>query len=188
MEPNIEAYKCFPTLEDFAQFVGKKDSGHCSARARHAVHGHYKIMNHLWGNYKRMVAPIHPDAQVYVFRNNHVWEDWTTVNTMLDPSRKVVLPSGNGTHQRDMKKVQQPVTRGLSDQGRAYLCHAIRQEYEVYISLLNRAVNLNATDIQEARDKANKNCPNLVAPRVSLIAPRKGNSATKTNLRRVEVA
>jgi hypothetical protein len=44
----------------------------------------------------------------------------------------------------------------------------MKQEYEIFFSLLNRAVNLNATDIQEARETAHRNCPHLIAPRVVL--------------------
>lgn len=38
--------------------------------------------------------------------------------------------------------------------------------------LKNRVVNLGETDIKEARDKAHKHCPGIVAPRVSLNALR----------------
>lgn len=179
-KPNEKAYKCFPTLEEFAQAVGRrKDYSDCSIQAQKAVDGRIPIMNHLWGNYQRMVAPIHPEAQIFVFRNEHLWHDWVTVNSILAPNRTVVIPDGEKAHFRDMEKVKQPISRDLSDKGRAFLCRAVRQEYEVYLSLLSRAVNLNATDIQEARDQAQENCSNLVAKRVSLTALRGGTNVAK---------
>ena len=183
LAPNRAAYKCFPTLEKFANDVGTT-SGYCSAHAKRAVGGRVNIMNHLYSNYQKMVAPIPAGAQVYVFRNEHIWEDWKAVNEMLSPNRTVVVPTGKNSMVRDLTKVKQPVSRDLSDRGRGYLCRAIQQEYEVFFSILKRAVNLNETDIQEARDKANKNCPNLVAPRVSLIGPKnrsRGNVPTNTS-------
>lgn len=125
-------------------------------------------MNHLWGNYNKMVAPIHSNAKVYVIRQESVWDDWTAINKLLAPNRTVVLPTGEAAHGRDTAKLNQPITRDLSNKGREHLCRAIEQEYELFFSLLNRAVNLNATDIQEAREKAQRNCPNLVKPHVPL--------------------
>lgn len=166
---NVAAYKCFPTLERFAYSLGRNDTGECSVQAKRAADGRVKIMDHLYSNYRKMVAPIPPDAQIYVFRNEHLWEDWKKVNTLLAPNRTVVLPQGKKSSVRDLTKVKQPVTRDLSDRGRNNLCRFIQQEYEVFFSLLNRAVNLNETDIREAREKANRNCPNLVADRKSVV-------------------
>ena len=165
---NQMLYQCFPTVERFAFFLGRNDNNECSVRARQAVSGKIKLMNHLWANYKTMVAPIHSNAKVYVIRKEHMWYDWITINKMLDPNRAVILPTGDSAHGRDMTGVNQPVTRDLSNKGRENLCRAMKQEYEIYFSLLTRAVNLNATDIQEAREKAHINCPNLIEPRVSL--------------------
>ncbi len=178
LAPNKAAYKCFPTLEKFANDVGTS-GGYCNSHAKRAVGGRVKIMSHLYSNYHKMVAPIPADAQVYVFRNEHIWEDWEAVNKLLDPNRTVVIPTGKKV--RDVTNVKQPVSRDLSSRGRDYLCRAIQQEYEVFFSLLKRAVNLNETDIQDARDTANKNCPNLVAPRVSLIGSKKKSKGSIAN-------
>lgn len=174
--PNKKAYWCFPTLEKFAQDLGRTDKGHCSVQAKRAVDGGMKIMTHLFNNYRKMVAPIPSGAQIYVFRNEHIWEDWITVNKMLDPNRTVVLPTGKKSTARDMSKMKQPVTRDLSDEGRNHLCRAIQQEYGMFFNLLKRSVNLNETDIQETRETANRNCPNLVAPLVPLKPKTRGNT------------
>jgi hypothetical protein len=144
-------------LEHFAQAVGK-DVGNCTEHARAAVDGNEPSMVHFWGNYQKMAAPIHSKALVYVMRNEHLWQDWHSVNRMLDSTRGVHSVQ---KHARDVQKVRQPVTRDLSDEGRAFLCGAIEKEYGVFFRLLERAVNLDETDIQEARDKAMQNCPSL---------------------------
>lgn len=166
--PNQKAYECFPTLERFAQLLGSQNNTYCSFNARRSVQGRIHIMNHMYGNYQKMVAPVQADAKVYVFRNEHLWEDWASVNKMLAPNQTVMIPSGKEASFRNVTRKAQPVTRELSDEGRAYLCQAIQNEYEVFFSLLNRAVNLDETDVKEARVKAHKNCPGIVAPRVSL--------------------
>lgn len=158
------AHKCFPTLESFAEAVGNKKSSRkaCNSRAQRALKGQERIMTHLWGNYRRMVAPIlipSKKAKLYVFRREHLWNDWTSVNALFAPNRSVIVPTDASARARDMATIKQPVTRELSDKGRGYLCRAIQQEYKVYFALLDRAINLNATDIQEARDLACKNCP-----------------------------
>lgn len=161
-EENVKAFKCFPTLEEFAQLLGKQD-GNCSAQAKRAVDGETKIMVNLWGNYQKMVSPVLTTGSlIYVFRNDHLWEDWRDVNNMLDPNRTVVIPTGKKSNMRDTSSVNLPVTRELSGASRSYLCQAIQQEYRVYFSLLSSAMNLNETDVQEAREKAYRNCPNLI--------------------------
>lgn len=157
MRQNLKDYACFPTLEHFAQAVGM-DVGKCTEHARAAVDGNEPTMVHLWANYQKMAAPIHSQALVYVMRNERLWQDWHSVNRMLDPTRDVHSAQ---KLVRDLQKLQQPVTRDLSDEGRAFLCRAIEKEYAVFFRLLGRAVNLNETDIEEARDKALQNCPNL---------------------------
>lgn len=159
---NRKAFKCFPSLEHFAQALGK-EKGNCTVAARASVEGNVQVMVHLWGNYDKFVTPIHPDAKVYVIRKELLWDDWRHINKMLDPSRNVVVPTGMTSHVRDTKSVRQPVTTDLTDEGRGYLCASLGKEYDVFFSLLKRAVNLNETDLQEARELAHEHCPNLLS-------------------------
>ena len=132
LKANGMAYACFPTLEKFAQLVGKNDSTDCSIQAQKSVQGKVKVMVHMWGNYQTMAAPSHHDAEIYVIRKEHMWEDWQSIHKMLDPNREVILPSGDASHHRNVDQARQPVTRDLSDEGRDYLCHAMKEEYKVF--------------------------------------------------------
>lgn len=158
---NRQAFKCFPTLEKFAEHLGSKDVNNtCSIAARAAANGENRVIVHMWGNYQKMAAPIPYGAKVFVVRTTHLWDDWFRINKLLDPTRDVYIP--RNVHERNVKNLTLPVTRTVSEEGRMHLCEALEKEYRVFFELLERAGNLNATDLQEARSVAYKNCPNLV--------------------------
>jgi len=158
---NRKAFECFPTLEKFARHLGNTTNNFsCAVAARAAVNGETKIMVHMWGNYQKMAATIPVHAQAYVIRTSRLWDDWFRINKLLDPTRDVHIPRER--HERNVQNLTLPVTREVSDEGRDYLCDALEKEYAVYFELLGRAVNLNETDLQEARIVAYKNCPDLI--------------------------
>lgn len=167
---NRKAFQCFPTLEDFARHLyGRNinDNVNCTVAARAAVNGETKVMVHMWGNYQKMAGSIPKSARgVYAIRTTHLWDDWFRINKILDPARDVYIPRDR--HERNVKNLTLPVTRNVSDEGRSYLCEALRTEYRVYFELLERAANLNTTDVEEAREVALLNCPDLVLSTLSL--------------------
>jgi hypothetical protein len=159
----MKAYRCFPSLEEFARHLGNENSttnnSNCTKTARVAIHGERKIIPHMWANYQKMAATIPVSGQVYVIRTEHLWDDWYQINKLLDPTRNVYIP--HDLHGRYVKNLTLPVTKDISTQGREYICKHLNEEYRVYYSLLERAVNINKTDMQDARDAARRNCPNV---------------------------
>lgn len=137
-----------------------RSKNNCTTIARESIKGNNKAMSHLYCNYQKYAGTIPTSAQaVFVIRTRHIWHDWTVINKMLDPSRDVYIPQG--LHQRDVRNFTLPVSRDISPRGRDYLCEYLQDEYRVYFALLERAVNMNATDIQKAHVEAKKNCPNV---------------------------
>lgn len=158
---NREAFACFPTLEDFARHYHNTTNNHnCAVQAKAAINGNIKIMVHMWANYEKYTARIPLNSTVFVIRTNHLWQDWLVMNKMLDPTRRVYIPYNR--HARNVHNLTLPVTRNISKEGQGILCEALKKEYRIYFDLLNRAVNMNEEDIQEARDIASKNCPKLI--------------------------
>jgi hypothetical protein len=66
------------------------------------IHGQLQFFPHLFFNYRNIVEtklPIDGDGggqnprKFYVLRQEHLWEDWVTVNQMLGQKELVVIPS-----------------------------------------------------------------------------------------------
>jgi len=174
------AYKCFPTLEVFASWLKRGNSTDCHYPYPHfeivnencaelacaATHGRVRHFIHLFFNYHQIYSRIPttpPHRKLYVIRKEHLWDDWWKVNRMFGEKqrRESIVPSSGGEGERNIAGIQLPVTRDISDEGRSKLCKALELEYSVYFRILQRAENMDATDLEDARRVASGNCPNL---------------------------
>ena len=138
-----------------------------------AIHGKVRFFTHLFFNYRNIldtkIPRTEPKRQIYVIRQEHLWDDWSIVNNMFgrqrdddtDEQPPVIIPSGELSAQRNTTDLNLPVTREISDQGRMKLCKALESEYVAYFQLLQRAENMNANDLEDSRKIALRNCPNL---------------------------
>jgi hypothetical protein len=95
-----------------------------------------------------------------VIRKEHLWDDWWKVNRMFGEQQRRE-PVVSSEVQRNITGIQLPVTRDISDQGRSKLCKALEEEYSVYFRILQRAENMDAIDLEDARTVASGNCPDL---------------------------
>ena len=96
---------------------------------------------------------------LFVTRKEHLRKDWETINTQL--TGETALATTAVAKQRDISHLALPVPNELNEAGRQQLCYALREEYESYVWFLKRAVNLGKQDIQDALERANRNCPEL---------------------------
>ena len=131
-----------------------------------ATHGRVRHFIHLFFNYHQIYSRIPttpPHRKLYVIRKEHLWDDWWKVNRMFGEKqrRESIVPSSGGEAERNIAGIQLPVTRDISDEGRLKLCKALELEYSVYFRILQRAENMDATDLEDARRVASGNCPNL---------------------------
>ena len=130
------------------------------------------MYNHFWNTrlclfnkiYSFLPDPLH--LQIYIARQEHLWEDWKQINVQLgQPKRTIVLPNQSTSSIRNttLLEIQKklPVSRDLNAVGRMYLCHALQREYELYFWFLGTAKNLGQLDLQDAAAKAKRNCPVL---------------------------
>ena len=85
-----------------------------------------------------------------------------TVNNLLGAPEDVPIPGSNDEGKVVNSQAKLPVRSNLSDEGRETLCKLLRNEYILYIDLLNRAVNLSDDDIKSALDDSHKNCPDIL--------------------------
>ena len=85
-----------------------------------------------------------------------------TVNNLLGSPKNVPIPDGINEGKVVNSQDKLPVKSNLSSGGREILCKLLRNEYTLYIDLLNRAVNLSDDDIKAALDDVYKNCPAIL--------------------------
>lgn len=172
-----QAYECFPTLEDFANFFdgpNPKDfhypyyqnvlaTDSCRDLARAAIYGRVRKFNHFFFSYERIASFIPQQSKLFVTRQEHLWKDWLSINKLLDPSITVIVPDQEDAIRRNTTRFelqnQLPVTRKLSERGRQLLCRALESEYQTYLGLLHKAANLSPQDVNEATQEVKRKCP-----------------------------
>ena len=171
-----KAYACFPTLEHFSSLMIGNTSEcnynyhpadihweNCQALACAALHGKVRFFSHLFFNYQNILytkIPTTPPRQIYLLRQEKLFDDWVSLNTLLGQKDPIKLPPSE-LNLRNVSSLQLPVTREISDQGRRKLCKALEPEYMAYFRLLDRAININQRELEFCRQIAQQNCPNL---------------------------
>lgn len=169
------AYKCFPTLEDFASYFQQGDPYQfhypykynivepkpCRDFALAVFHGKVRLFHHLYFNYQQirsLIPNIHQQT-ILATRLETLWEDWTSANTYLGQSIETILIPD--AHLRDTSHLDLPVTKELSVQGREAICLALQLEYNAYFWLVSRAKNLNRHDLAATLVRARQRCPSV---------------------------
>jgi hypothetical protein len=166
------AYKCFRTLESFADYLGDApDDFHyplvdqivnqdCVNLARAIVAGRVSALEHMYNNYYNMLQWIPADRDIYIVRQEHLWDDWVRVNQMLGHEGSIVLPQER-VRRNVTSEQPPPVTKALSLAGVGTLCRALAREYAAYFTLLKRARNIKDEDLYESIDIGQERCPNI---------------------------
>ena len=172
-----KAYRCFPTLEAFAQLMNGTSTEcnypyeqsqlvntDCSALACAAIHGKARFYNHLFFNYRNILEtklPTTPPRQLYVLRKEFLWSDWKDLNVIFGQKDPVIIPTADASESRNISGFVLPVTRDISLEGRQKLCLALQSEYMAYFKIIKRAINLNTADVNQMIQIAKQNCANL---------------------------
>jgi hypothetical protein len=177
------AYRCFKSLQSFADAIGRDRSwefyyprhwehrygGNCTNLARASAAGHVSVFIHMYNNYQKMWQWIPFDkngADLYIIRQEHLWEDWSTVNRLLSgqpaASEAVVVLPDERVRRNVTGALPPPVTKQVNDKGRQNLCRALEPDYRAYLTLFRMAKNLrHPMDMQEAIAIGKYNCPDL---------------------------
>jgi len=183
MQPqNYIVYNCFSSLKFFALFaaglmpphllkatLGQKiaENGknfeylNCTDIARQAINGSEHRMEHLHWNYQKYIGSMPASKEVFVIRQEHLWKDWFRLNEKLgeDESHLEIMKS-RLTEDRNKRSYKNlPIKNDLTPYLTSHICALLENEIKLYISLLNRAVNLSDEDILESLNDLNKTCP-----------------------------
>jgi len=121
-----------------------------------------RYIHHVRVNYEAYLKELPSDKEVFVIRTKSLWQDWVKVNNLLGSPKDVAIPDSINEGKVVNTQDKLPVRSNLSNEGRESLCKLLRNEYILYIDLLNRAVNLSDSDIKSALDDVHKNCPAIL--------------------------
>lgn len=183
VEKYMEAYRCFPTLQDYVELLGEDskqfsylftqrsvNADSCPDLARAAFHGRVKLYSHLFFSFQRIqsLLPSDHEYDLYAVRKEFLWKDWKSLNGAFgQPETSVFIPPESQSQRRNVTDDRMPVKRTLNEHGRSLLCRALEDEYRVYFSFLNRAKNLNSGDLELSIQVARRNCPMLAIRRLA---------------------
>jgi len=148
----------FPTLNDLAErgldFTVHDVSDECHFRAHRAVRGIERIGNHAYYNYRYYLEAIKDSANITAIRQEHMVEDWNSMEQLLGGSDNAVraFPRKN-FHDRD------PKDDYLSEKAQMLLCHALCDDIQAYKTILQRAINLSPSDVEDTMADLRKSCP-----------------------------
>ena len=168
----ILAYRCFPTLQRFVDYIGdepnnykdaswEQDLDHCGQIARLAIRHKVDGMPHLFWSLGRLIDTLHDlneKKAIFVIRKEFMWPDWVAANRYFGYH-------DGGIFDQPLQNLRDsstfPVKRNLTEDGRRTLCRAIAPDYEVYFNILKRAINLKTADLEKSLEIARRNCPML---------------------------
>ena len=153
-------YECdFFSLNDLAERGLVKDSHNttdeCRSRAKDALLGTESSLIHWYYNYQFYYELVSPDANIVVIRNEHIVDDWNSVETILGGDAdftKEMVPVNNA-HQKKPEEIY------LSDTAKVVLCETLCNEIQVYKQILKRAQNINKQQYMESMKELMASCP-----------------------------
>ena len=178
-----EAYRCFPSLLHYIEYLGDKpqefnyphkrnwvNAESCSDLAKAALHSRVKIYNHLYFSLFFILSSI-PSLEkqaIYTIRQEFLWDDWKALNKALGQSDPVYIPLDGMHLLRNVTLLElekkMPITREVNPYGRTILCNALREEYRAFYYILINAKNLSPDDLQKSIARTKLNCPDLNLP------------------------
>lgn len=164
-------FTCYNSLDDLATYglAGRRPPGtqalkvgtfltelECQHWAWAAIQGTIPATWHNYYNYEWYTSSVLHAKEIFVLRTEFLEYDWQNLDKML---------GGVGATLGDMKtnvakKKKLPILNNtISTQGRLNICRALCKEMKTYVSTLQKAVNLNASDFQASLNALRSKCP-----------------------------
>jgi hypothetical protein len=124
----------------------------------------HPFVNHMTFDYRQYYQSMPLEKELFVLRHEHLWKDWEHVNRLLGKDNPkyhnwpAVSPfqrvERNVSHQYSVKERWK-----LHDsQEQRWLCHLLHDEIRTYLMIINRAVNLNENDFNNAVSDVDRAC------------------------------
>jgi len=155
-----ELYECYGSIDLLAS-VGLRNrtySTGCERLAQNCTVGKLPYCEHLYYNYEFYIGDlIKTNKQLFILRTEYFWNDWVTINTMLDHNHSSI----HKIESHVFKEVSDLNVRNktISMEGRRNVCYWLCEEIQLYKKLLWRGVNLNDGDREVSLSRINDTCP-----------------------------
>jgi len=155
-------FHCFDQVDDLATVGLKENKGSCSRVAHRCIRGNYVRCHHMYLNYhfytnELLQQESKNSKEIFVLRTEHFWEDWQSINSMLDGSN--ITRTKHHTHRERRKNKILVTNRTISKEGMSNACRVLCEEIQLYKKLIEKAVNLNKHDKMISFIELNKTCP-----------------------------
>jgi len=134
----------------------------CRQMARDVIEGtldvwvYHMKYNHAY--YANKTIWAYPDKELFAIRTEHEWEDMVALDKQLGGTGRFGPTTESSSHHNTKTSQNAAVSHGsegyipspISTQGYHKLCCVLHEEIQIYMDLLQRAQNLNATAKQES--------------------------------------
>lgn len=146
----------------------------CAQRAYDAVSGKVPSSRHNFFNYEYYYRQIPADGKIAVIRTEHLADDWNSLEVTLFQAPPLNATAGYFGKKNTSKKRQTDLV--LSAKARVQLCQALCHEIRLYQHLLQTAVNLQPSDVQQSLRELHQSCPPPPGKQDYVCSPTKTDS------------
>jgi hypothetical protein len=105
-------------------------------------------------HYANRTINAHPGKEIMVVRTGHMWEDLSIIERRLGGDTIMEFYDGDEAHEN----FTFPNITSISTESQHILCCAIQEEVGIYVDLITRATNLDASSRQETFESLWKKC------------------------------
>ena len=166
-------FTCFPNLTILAQTImdTNNNNNDCAAFGRYVLEGvvanntsirDSELLNHFGFGYDYYASGLlEAQSPILVLRQEHLATDWVHLNLRLGGPVHEMMGRG-----KDFQG-QLPVTKppgGLSRLEQNNLCMALANEIQIYLKVIDAAINLTEEEKEESRTEIREMCPSIITP------------------------
>lgn len=128
----------------------------CRKRAAAAMRGDLHFSCHMYFNYQFHLEGIPDGAKVLVIRNEHLVDDWNSVERYIGGEPNVL---SNTTIPVMNKSNKDSDDKWLSPKAQQIVCRMLCNEIVAYKQILRRSLNLNYMEVERSMEELKETCP-----------------------------
>ena len=171
---NSQMYECFETLDEYAKLLSnfsaydgsvwwynqlrQKD---CASVAKSTLHHAPGPVTHSLWDLRNILLQLQDgklkEKAILLIRQEFIWNDWSTANSWVGDEN--IKRMNKTLIVRNSTELEIKLDMTLSEDGRKHLCHALVDEFKVYLKLIEMSVNLSEDEKMRSLEIARGNCP-----------------------------
>ena len=111
---------------------------------------------HMYFNYQFHLEGVPDDANVLVIRNEHLVDDWNSVERYLGGEPNVLSNTSIPVMNKSSKNSD---GKWLSPEAQRIVCMTLCNEIVAYKRILRRSLNLNYMEVERSMEELARSCP-----------------------------